>query len=145
MRIKRPLLRSSSYMRYSSGLYNVFSNRPSNVNEYKYIKCDKMFDIESYLKMKNDNIYYYIEKTKCLKNKTLTCIMLPILYTHKIATDLMIIPGTLVGFSAALFMGLMWFPFSLFKNVQDGFLLCLPICIKIGVNFYPLILYNIFC
>lgn len=49
MRIKRPLLRSSSYMRYSSGLYNVFSNRPSNVNEYKYIKCDEMFDIENYL------------------------------------------------------------------------------------------------
>lgn len=145
MRIKRPLLRSSSYMRYSSGLYNVFSNRPSNVNEYERIECDEMFDIESYLEMKNDNINYYIEKTKCLKNKKLTCIMLPILYTHKIATNLMIIPGTLVGFSAALFMGLRLFPFSLFKNVQDGCISCIPLCIKIGVNFYPLILYNIFC
>ena len=142
MRLKRPLLRSSSYMRYSSGLYNIFSNRPSNVNEYKNIECDELFNIKNYIKMKNDNIDYYIEKTN---NNKLTLVMLPILYTHKIATNLMIIPGTLVGFSAALFMGLIWFPFSLFKNVHDGCISCIPICIKISVNFYPLILYNIFC
>ena len=146
MRLKRPLLRSSSYMRYSSGLYNIFSNRPSNVNEYEHIECGGMFDIENYKKMKNDNIDYYIEKTKCFNNNKLTRVMLPILYTHKIATNLMIIPGTLVGFSSALFMGLMGFPlFLLFKHYQDGCISCIPICIKISGNFYPLILYNIFC
>ena len=145
MRLKRPLLRSSSYMRYSSGLYNVISNRPSYVNEYERIECDEMFDIKNYTKMKNDNIDYYIEKTKCFNNNKLTRVMFPILYIHKIATNLMIIPGTLVGFSAALFMGLMWIPFSLFKHVQDVCISCIPICIKISVNFYPLILYNIFC
>ena len=145
MRIKRPLLRSSSYMRYSSSLYDVFSNRPSKVNEYEHIECNEIFDIENYQKMKNDNIDYYIEKTECFNNNKLTRVMLPILYTHKIATNLMIIPGTLVGFSAALFMSLMWFPFSMFKNVQDGCIGFIPICIKISVNFYPLILYNIFC
>lgn len=145
MILKRSLLRSSSYRRYSSGLYNVFSNRPSKVNEYKCIECDEMFDIENYKKMKNDNIDYYIEKTKCLNNNKFTRVILPILYTHKIVTNLMIIPGTLVGCSAALFMGLMWLPFSFFKNVHDGCILCIPMCIKISTNFYPLILYNIFC
>lgn len=145
MRIKRPLLRSSSYMRYSSGLYNVFSNRPSNVNEYKNIECDELFDIENYKKMKNDNIDYYIEKTKCFNNNKLTHVMLPILYTHQIVTNLMIIPGTLVGFSAAVFMGVLFLSWSFFKKIDDACCSCIPICIKISVNFYPLILYNIFC